>query len=122
MGSFGGGNTGQSRFSSPYTHLVSCDQLLNDQVHHEGDGKRDQEYHGFLILFKSSGKSAKVEKNGIRVMKPPSNDHESGSGHDGNCFIYYVFMHKDLQEFWKTNTKLEGSKRRKLLQRLENKY
>ena len=84
--------------------------------------KRDEKYPGFLVLFKSSDQSADMEKGGINVMKPPLNDRESGSGHDSNCFIYYVFMHKDLQEFWKTNTKLKGKKRRDLLEKLGNKH
>ena len=83
---------------------------------------RDQKYPRFLILFKSSDRSANIEKDGIKVMKPPLNDRVSGSGHDSSCFIYYVFMHKDLQEFWKLNTKLEGAKRHELLTRLGNKH
>ena len=79
-------------------------------------------YHDFLILFKSSETSATTEKDGISVMKPPLNDYKSGSGHDSNCYIYYVFMHKDLQEFWSKKTKLVGRKRFRLLKTLENKY
>ena len=79
-------------------------------------------YPDFLILFKSSETSATTEKAGISVMKPPLNDYKSGSGHDSNCYIYYVFMHKDLQEFWSKKTKLVGRKRFRLLKTLENKY
>ena len=84
--------------------------------------KSKGKYPDFLILFKSSETSATTEKGGISVMKPPLNDYKSGSGHDSNCYIYYVFMHKDLQEFWSKKTKLVGRKRFRLLKTLENKY
>ena len=77
----------------------------------------------FKIVFKGvrnvRGSGASFEKSSIKSLNCPLNMRVAGGGHENHCFVYYVFMTKALQDFWRANTELEqGSTRTTLLERL----
>jgi hypothetical protein len=69
------------------------------------------------------GSGAALEKKSVKVMRPPLNSNIMGSGHESHCFVYYVFMSKAFQVFWRANTTLQaGARKQRLLKELLNKY
>ena len=89
----------------------------------------DQKLHWAIagqIAFKgvrTVGSGAALEKKSVEVMRPPLNTNIMGSGHESHCFVYYVFMSKAFQVFWRANTTLQaGARKQRLLKELLNKY
>ena len=93
--------------------------LIKYAIQHEG-------YPIFKVAFKGMrgvGSSAALEKKSVKVMRPPLNTNIMGSGHESHCFVYYVFMSKAFQVFWRANTTLQaGARKQRLLKELLNKY
>ena len=93
--------------------------LIKYAIQHEG-------YPTFKVAFKGVrgvGSSAALEKKSVKVMRPPLNSNIAGGGHESHCFVYYVFMSKAFQVFWRANTTLQaGARKQRLLKELLNKY
>jgi hypothetical protein len=93
--------------------------LIKYAIQHEG-------YPTFKVAFKGvrgDGSSAALEKKSVKVMRPPLNSNIAGGGHESHCFVYYVFMSKAFQVFWRANTTLQaGARKQRLLKELLNKY